>query len=38
MGTARTSFVRVLALEPTHPRALLGLARIARGQADRPPI
>jgi len=26
---ARTSFERVLALEPTHPRALLGLARIA---------
>src|SRR5262245_11373315 len=26
---ARTSFERVLALEPTQPRALLGLARIA---------
>jgi len=28
-GQARTSFERVLALEPTQPRALLGLARIA---------
>jgi len=28
-GLARTSFERVLALEPTQPRALLGLARIA---------
>src|SRR5439155_1117849 len=27
-GRARTSFERVLALEPTQPRALLGLARI----------
>ena len=28
-GQARTSYERVLALEPTQPRALLGLARIA---------
>ena len=28
-GQARTSFERVLALEPTQPRALLGLARLA---------
>ncbi len=28
-GQARTSFERVLTLEPTQPRALLGLARIA---------
>jgi Tfp pilus assembly protein PilF/predicted regulator of Ras-like GTPase activity (Roadblock/LC7/MglB family) len=28
-GQARTSFERVVALEPTQPRALLGLARIA---------
>jgi tetratricopeptide (TPR) repeat protein len=28
-GQARTAFERVLALEPTQPRALLGLARIA---------
>ncbi len=34
MGKARTSFERVLALEPTHPRALLGLARIALEEGD----
>jgi len=34
MGQARTSFERVLALEPTHPRALLGLARIALEEGD----
>lgn len=39
-GRARASFERVLRLDPTHPRALLGLARIAieeddpRGAAD----
>ncbi|HYS15522.1 MAG TPA: tetratricopeptide repeat protein [Candidatus Binatia bacterium] len=33
-GQARTSFERVLALEPTHPRALLGLARIALEEND----
>jgi tetratricopeptide (TPR) repeat protein len=34
MGKARMSFERVLALEPTHPRALLGLARIALEEGD----
>lgn len=34
MGKARTSFERVLALEPTQPRALLGLARIALEEGD----
>src|SRR5712692_10768097 len=34
MREARTSFERVLALEPTHPRALLGLARIALEEGD----
>ncbi|HXL45194.1 MAG TPA: tetratricopeptide repeat protein, partial [Candidatus Binatia bacterium] len=34
MGKARTSFERVLAIEPTHPRALLGLARIALEEGD----
>ena len=33
-GEARTSFERVLALEPTQPRALLGLARIAIEEGD----
>ena len=33
-GQARTSFERVLALEPTQPRALLGLARIALEDGD----
>lgn len=31
---ARASFERVLALEPTHPRALLGRARIALEEGD----
>lgn len=31
---ARASFARVLRLDPTHPRALLGLARIAIEQDD----
>ncbi len=34
MSKARASFERVLALEPTHPRALLGLARIALEEGD----
>jgi len=34
MAKARTSFARVLALEPTHPRALLGLARITLEEGD----
>jgi hypothetical protein len=34
MGKARTSFERLLALEPTHPRALLGLARISLEEGD----
>lgn len=33
-GQARTSFERVLALDPTHPRALLGLARIALEEGE----
>ena len=33
-GQARTSFERVLALEPTQPRALLGLARVALEEDD----
>jgi tetratricopeptide (TPR) repeat protein len=33
-GQARTSFERVLALDPTQPRALLGLARIALEEGD----
>src|SRR6185503_5599906 len=33
-GQARASFERVLALEPTQPRALLGLARIAIEEGD----
>lgn len=33
-GQARTSFERVLALEPTQPRALLGLARISLEDGD----
>jgi len=37
-GQARTSFERVLALEPTHPRALLGLARIALEESDHPSL
>src|SRR5437667_6169093 len=34
MDKARASFERALALEPTHPRALLGLARIALEDGD----
>jgi len=34
MAKARTSFERVLALDPTHPRALLGLARITLEEGD----
>ncbi len=34
MDMARAAFERVLALEPTHPRALLGLARIALEKGD----
>jgi tetratricopeptide (TPR) repeat protein len=33
---ARTAFERVLALEPTQPRALLGLARVALEEDDVP--
>ena len=33
-GQARTAFERVLALEPTQPRALLGLARISLEDGD----
>jgi len=33
-GLARTSFERVLALDPTQPRALLGLARIALEEGE----
>ena len=33
-GQARTAFKRVLALEPTQPRALLGLARISLEDGD----
>jgi tetratricopeptide (TPR) repeat protein len=33
-GQARTAFERVLALEPTQPRALLGLARIALEEGE----
>jgi len=33
-GQARASFERVLALEPTQPRALLGLARVALEEGD----
>jgi tetratricopeptide (TPR) repeat protein len=35
MDLARSSFERVLALDPTHPRALLGMARIALEEGDR---
>jgi tetratricopeptide (TPR) repeat protein len=35
MQRARASFERVLALDPTHPRALLGMARIALEEGDR---
>jgi tetratricopeptide (TPR) repeat protein len=35
MHLARASFERVLALDPTHPRALLGMARIALEEGDR---
>ena len=35
-GLARTAFERVLALEPTQPRALLGLARVALEEDDVP--
>lgn len=34
MGAARASFHRVLDLDPYHPRALLGLARIAFEEGD----
>jgi tetratricopeptide (TPR) repeat protein len=34
MAKARSSFERVLALDPTHPRALLGLARITLEEGD----
>lgn len=34
MVKARAAFERVLALEPTHPRALLGLARITLEEGD----
>src|SRR5262249_45442082 len=34
MGPARESFERVLALDPDHPRALLGLARLAIEDGD----
>jgi tetratricopeptide (TPR) repeat protein len=34
MVKARSSFERVLELDPTHPRALLGLARIALEEGD----
>ena len=33
-GQARTSFERVLALDPTQPRALLGLARLALEEGE----
>jgi tetratricopeptide (TPR) repeat protein len=35
MPRARASFERVLTLDPTHPRALLGMARIALEEGDR---
>lgn len=35
MHLARSSFERVLALDATHPRALLGMARIALEEGDR---
>jgi tetratricopeptide (TPR) repeat protein len=35
MHLARTSFERVLTLDPSHPRALLGLARISLEEGDR---
>lgn len=34
MGAARASFQRVLEIDPYHPRALLGLARIAFEEGD----
>lgn len=34
MDLAKASFERVLAMDPTHPRALLGLARIAFEERD----
>jgi tetratricopeptide (TPR) repeat protein len=35
MGRARAAFERVLEVDPSHPRALLGLARIALEEGDR---
>ncbi len=36
MDAAKTEFERVLALDATHPRALLGMARIALEENDEP--